>query len=124
MNRIIPRGFFRTRPNKYNARKVEVDGHKFDSAREARRYGALRVFERDGLIRDLRLQPSFPLVVNARRIGRMTLDFDYEEKGEDGEWRRVLEDVKSEATRQNTAYRLRLRLLRALYPDLDIREVC
>ncbi len=36
--------------NKYHAQKVEFDGKRFDSRREARRYAELRLLERAGEI--------------------------------------------------------------------------
>lgn len=48
--------------NKYGNRKVEVDGHMFDSRREARHYIYLRDLLRKGLIRDLRMQVPYELI--------------------------------------------------------------
>lgn len=48
--------------NKYGNRKVEVDGHTFDSRREARHYIYLRDLLRKGLIRDLRMQVPYELI--------------------------------------------------------------
>ncbi|AKG94553.1 hypothetical protein Shpa_42 [Paracoccus phage Shpa] len=39
----------------------EVDGIKFDSMKEAARWGALKLLENAGLIRDLKRQVRFPL---------------------------------------------------------------
>ena len=47
--------------SKYNSRKVVVDGHKFDSEREAMRYRALKKMEQEGKIAQLELQPRFEL---------------------------------------------------------------
>jgi hypothetical protein len=52
-----------TKPLKYHNRVAAVDGHRFASQREARRYAELRVLERAGVIRDLELQPEFLLYV-------------------------------------------------------------
>jgi hypothetical protein len=40
-----------------------VDGIVFDSASEARRYAALKLMERLGEIRDLDVQPAYPLML-------------------------------------------------------------
>lgn len=48
--------------NKFGARRVRVDGHTFDSASEAKRWGELRYLERSGAIRELRRQVDYPLV--------------------------------------------------------------
>lgn len=49
-------------PSKYHARKTVVDGITFDSKREAKRYGELKLLERAGAIRDLRRQVRFELI--------------------------------------------------------------
>ena len=47
--------------SKYGANKVEVDGIKFDSQRESKRYIELKQLERAGIIKDLQLQVVFEL---------------------------------------------------------------
>lgn len=112
---------------KYGARPVVVDGIRFDSTKESRRYGDLVLLAKVGAIRDLVLQPSFPLLVvelwrpgpsNVVSVGRFTADFQYVD-GETGET--VVEDVKSTFTK-TTAYRLRKRLVEAIH-GIRIREV-
>jgi len=49
---------------KYKNIKTTVDGITFDSAKEARRYGELKMLERSRLISGLQLQPSFDIVIN------------------------------------------------------------
>ncbi len=48
--------------SKYLAKKVEVDGIRFDSKKEANHYIELREQERKGLISDLQRQVSFVLI--------------------------------------------------------------
>jgi hypothetical protein len=117
--------------NKFHAKKAMVDGIKFDSQREAARYSELKIMERAGLIRDLELQPQFFLAVGERpvlirstrykngRQAKYSADFAYwdVERG-----RRVVEDVKSPATRTE-AYVIRKAVVEAMYPDLQINEV-
>jgi hypothetical protein len=50
--------------NKFNARKIEVDGIVFDSKRESRRYQQLKALEQAGEISDLELQKPFELIPN------------------------------------------------------------
>lgn len=103
---------------KYRNQPVEVDGQRFDSKREAERYGHLRMLEQAGVIRDLFVHEAFPLVVHGQDCGAYISDFTYvTETGE-----RVIEDVKSPATRKLPTYRLKARLVWALY-GLRIREV-
>jgi hypothetical protein len=59
---VIPK--FARRRNKYGAKPTEVDGHKFPSRKEARRYGELRLLERAGEIQNLALQPRYPIIIN------------------------------------------------------------
>lgn len=48
--------------NKYNNKKVEVDGIIFDSKREAERYQELSLLEKAGVIRDLQRQVKYILI--------------------------------------------------------------
>ena len=100
--------------NKYHAKRTEVDGHTFDSAKEARRYSELKLLERAGEIVGLRLQPKFPLVVNDTKIADYKGDFEYR----DASGRRILEDTKGFKT---PVYRLKKKLVRALY-GIEILE--
>lgn len=99
--------------NKYGAVKVEVDGIKFDSKREAKRYQDLRILERAGRIESLELKPRYELVVNGVKIGRYTADFRYLEAR-----KLVVEDSKGDASRD---YPLRKKLMLALH-GIEIRE--
>jgi hypothetical protein len=113
---------------KYGARPVTVDGIRFDSTKEATRYQELKVLVAGGVIRDLRLQPPFPLaVVELWRdgppwvvtpCGVYTADFQYVD-ATTGEV--VVEDVKSGPTK-TTAYQLRKRIAEAVH-GITIREV-
>lgn len=94
--------------NKYGARKVEVDGYKFDSAAEASYYGHLKLLESQGQIRALEVHPAWNLTVNGHKIGRYTADFAYiNDRGEC-----EVCDVKGVATE---AYRLRKKLMQAIH---------
>lgn len=80
--------------SKYHAVPTVVDGIRFASKAEARRYGELKLAERAGRIADLELQPKFPLHVNGARIGEYRGDFAYTEVLEGKPAGRVVEDVK------------------------------
>lgn len=103
---------------KYRNVPTEVDGIHFDSKREAERYGYLRMLEQAGAIHDLFIHEAFPLVVHGQDCGSYISDFTY--MTETGE--RVVEDVKSAATRKLPTYRLKRKMLWALY-GLRITEV-
>lgn len=47
---------------KYGNRKTIVDGIEFDSVKEARRYGELKLLQRAGVIAGLELQKEFELI--------------------------------------------------------------
>lgn len=107
------------RSRKYRNEPVEVDGIRFDSKAEARRYGELKLQERNGWIRDLELQPVYPIVVNGHRVATYKADFKYFDcQG----FETVVEDVKSPATRRNPTYRLKTKLVLALY-GVHVTEV-
>ena len=53
---------YRSSKSKYLNKKVEVDGHIFDSKKESRRYGQLKALEKAGLITDLQLQVPYELI--------------------------------------------------------------
>jgi hypothetical protein len=94
-----------------------VDGVRFDSRKEARRWADLKVMEAAGAISGLRLQVRIPIVVNGVRVCVYIADAVYIEAG-----RRVIEDTKSAVTRRLPVYRLKRKLLAALY-GIEIREV-
>ena len=101
--------------NKFNAKKIEVDGHVFDSMAESNRYAQLKLLERARAIRALSLQPSFILTVNGHEICEFRGDFSYFENG-----RNVVEDSKGVVTRE---FRLKRKLFLALHPTIELRVV-
>ena len=106
------------KPSKYRNIKVEYDDIHFDSKRERDRYQALKLLERAGEIRDLILQPAFPLIVSGHKIGVYRGDFQYTECAS-GE--QIVEDVKSQPTK-TPVYRLKKKIVAALY-GIEIMEV-
>lgn len=93
--------------NKYNAKKIIVDGKTFDSKKEAERYKELKLLEKAGQITDLDTQVSFCLIPkqvddNGKVVERACTykaDFVYTENG-----KRVVEDVKG--FKKSNAYQL------------------
>jgi len=102
------------KPARRKYRNTPTDGYA--SAKEAKRAGELALLEMAGKITDLREQVRFPLIVNDVLVCNYDADFVYNENGE-----KVVEDVKSVATRKNRAYRIKCKLLRACY-GITIRE--
>lgn len=106
------------KPHKYRAQPTVVDGIRFDSKAEARRYVELKLLVRAGQISMLTLQPSFDCIVNGQLICRYRADFEYmDHNGE----RLTVEDVKSPITAKNPVYRIKKKLVEALY-QIQIRE--
>ncbi len=96
---------------------MTVGGVRFDSRKEARRWAALLDLQAAGAISGLRRQVRIPIRVNGVRVCAYVADAVYVEGG-----RRVVEDTKSPMTRKLPVYRLKRKLLAALY-GIDIREV-
>ena len=107
------------RRNKYNVSRKEdrtVDGIVFASKKEAKRYGELKLLELTGAIRDLRLQPKFPCVVNGVKVCDYIADFWYVDS-ETGH--AVVEDAKGMKT---PVYKLKAKLVEAVH-GFEITEV-
>jgi hypothetical protein len=96
---------------KYHNEPTIVDGVKFSSRAEARRYCELKIMLDAGVIKDLRLQPRFPIVVNGIKICTYVADFRYYDIERGGD---IIEDVKSTATK-TAVYRVKAKLMHAVY---------
>jgi hypothetical protein len=89
--------------NKFGAVPMTVDGIRFASTREARRWGELRMMERAGEIRALRRQVAIPLIgrdgpilTDTGRTRTYVADFVYEDRRLG--WAEVVEDAKGHPT--------------------------
>ena len=110
---------------KYRNQPTVVEGHRFDSKKEARRYQELRYLEQKGVIENLALQVAFELAPSvrfedeprAKPALKYVADFVYSEGG-----RRIVEDVKSGATAKAAAYRIKRHLMKAVH-GIEVREV-
>jgi hypothetical protein len=102
---------------KYRNEAQWVDGIKFSSKREASRYNELRIAEKAGAIRNLKLQYVFPIVIDGVRVCDYIADFQYEERQGD-DWVRVTEDSKGVRT---DTYILKRKLMLAVH-GIKIRE--
>lgn len=108
-------------PSKYGNRRMEVDGHTFDSEMEADYYKQLKLLERAGAISNLILQPRYELVPafekNGMKFRKMeyVADFQYEENG-----KTIVVDVKGYRT---DVYKTKRKLFEYLYPELTVMEV-
>jgi len=106
---------------KYGNKKVQVDGINFDSELEAKRYRQLKLLQRAGEIKNLKLQVPFLLQEAFKKNGKIykkieyIADFVYEEKGQV-----VVEDVKGMKTE---LFKIKQKLFEYKYPELSLRIV-
>lgn len=105
--------------NKYRNIKTELDGIKFDSLKEARRYSELKILERAGEIKELELQPKYELLPKqeGERAVVYKADFMYFDFQVQGF---VVEDVKGMKTRD---YIIKRKLFKSKYPQYTFKEV-
>ena len=59
---------------KYHSKKVECDGLKFDSKKEAKRYRELMLLERAGKIKNLQMQVKYELIPSQRDISGRVIE--------------------------------------------------
>ena len=101
--------------SKYRAIKQTVDNITFHSKKEANRYIQLKLMEKQKLIKNLILQPTFHVIVNKKKICKYRADFIYQdEKGN-----QIVEDVKGYKTQ---VYKLKKKLVEAIY-NIKITEI-
>ena len=103
--------------NKYGARRVRIDGIDFASRKEGERYSILKLMQESGQITMLECHPVYKIIINNINCGRYTADFRYMVR----EFV-VVEDVKGGAATKTEAYRLRKKIVEALY-GITITEV-
>ncbi len=110
--------------SKYNAKKTYIDGHIFDSIKEASRYVELRMLEKAGKIKQLKLQPVFMLLdsfeYEGKRIRKITYIADFQyicmDSGQE-----IVEDVKGVKTQ---VYNIKKKLFLHQYGErFEFREV-
>lgn len=102
--------------SKYGNVRTIVDGIRFDSKAEAKRWQQLKLLERANEITALKRQQHFPIVINGQKVCTYIADFTYSDlrAGRD-----VIEDVKGMATE---GYRLKKKLMKAVH-GVEISEV-
>jgi len=104
--------------------KTEINGIKFDSRKEAKRYEDLMLMLKAGEISELKLQPQFTLqeaytTPDGIRVRKITYiaDFSYIRGVE-----KIVEDVKSDFTRKNKDYRIKKKMMAERF-GIIIQEV-
>jgi hypothetical protein len=104
----------RSKRNKYGNRRVELDGIRFDSQKEARYYEELMLRYRAGDLKLVLLQVPFILP------GPVKYYADFLTIDNDGRFEVI--DVKSEATRKNRVYINKKKQMKAVW-GIEIKEV-
>jgi len=110
--------------NKFNARKTPYDGYVFDSGKECQRYKDLRLLEKALDISDLTVHPKFMLqegfMWHGKKIRPITYsaDFMYQEAADI-----IVEDVKGGKATQTQLFKVKVKILKQKYPELDFRIV-
>lgn len=111
--------------SKYRNTKVEVDGVKFDSRAEARRFATLQALQKAGYIAGLRHQVVYTLAPGVKIEGesrarpplRYVADFEYAERRKDGSIKVIVEDVKGV---QTPAFRIKRHLMKTVF-NIDVK---
>ena len=109
--------------NKYRNEEKIVDGIKFDSKLEAKRYIQLKLLQRAGEIKDLRMQAEFVLQPSYKkndktiRAIKYVADFVYYDVREG---KTIIEDTKGF---RNDVYKLKKKIFEYKYPDLEVKEI-
>ena len=110
--------------NKYHNVKTKVDGIKFDSIKESKRYYQLKLLEKAKLITELELQKKFELQPsyindNGEKIRAIyyIADFFYYDKTKQ---KYIVEDVKGY---RNEVYKLKKKIFEYQYSNLVINEI-
>lgn len=111
--------------SKYHSKPVEIEGIRFDSIAESRRYADLLLMVKVGEISGLVVHPRYELQPAFRYNGRMeraiTYTPDFEYFTPDG-WK-VVEDVKGGSATKTEAYSIRRRLFIRKFEDVKFMEV-
>jgi hypothetical protein len=114
---------FYPRAHKYNAQTVEIDGHKFQSRKEANYYCELKLRLRAGEITKIELQPRYTLeegrrLKNGKWLRKREYVADFRITMPDGSQQVV--DTKGYRTRE---YKRKIQEFMDKYPEIDFREV-
>lgn len=106
----------RRAPKYGNTITTAIDGRKFHSKKEARRYESLLIAQSAQEISQLKVQPTFRLEVNGQLICRYRADFIYRDHTLKA---MVVEDVKGFRTKD---YIIKSKLFQVLYPQYKFIE--
>lgn len=107
---------FPGRRTRHNSQVVEIDGLKFHSKLEGKRYTQLKLLEHAGIISRLRMQVKFPLHCgDGDKLFDYIIDFTYFLTGEPIE---IAEDVKGFLEYHT---KIKFRWAQKLYPEYEFK---
>lgn len=116
--------------SKFKSETVTIDKIKFDSKKESQRYMELRMLAKANIIKDLKWQVPFELKIRKFEVNGVLIDIgywfmnryiaDFTYYDQNGNY--VVEDVKSEVTRNLRPYKMKKKLLKLIY-KIEIKEV-
>lgn len=110
---------------KYNNKKTEIDGIKFDSKDESLYYLDLKTSKESGNIIDFELQPKYELIPKFKYMNEsrraITYSPDFKIINNDGT--SYVVDVKSMGTATQQG-ELRRKLFEYKYPNIELRWIC
>lgn len=108
--------------SKYGSRKIEIDGHVFDSKKEGEYYQQLKLRKMAGEIKDFELQPEFTLQEGFKKNGKTYREIkyiaDFKVIYPDG--RVEIVDIKGYETKE---FRLKRKLFEYKYPNLELKII-
>lgn len=117
--------------SRYTNQPCVRHGIKFDSETEADRYDELLLEQRAGVIRNLegdKKKLRYKFLHDGVEFARYTPDFRYERRevvtdmfGRVELWKEVVEDHKGYQSAEDTAYKMRLRMMKVFY-GIDVFE--
>ena len=105
---------------KFNNKFTKVDGITFQSRKEAKRWGELKLLEKAGEISSLKRQQVFEIVVNGVHVTNYKSDFSYVDTR--GFSKLVVEDVKGGDATKTDLYLAKKALMKAVH-SIEIKEI-
>jgi hypothetical protein len=99
----------RPKQSKYRNKKIVVDGMTFDSTKEGRVYGQLKLMQASGEILGFARQVTYRIEFRGQLICKYVADFVVNRNGILEVW-----DVKSDYTRKLPVYKLKKKLMKII----------
>jgi len=98
--------------NKYRSKPCIIDGIRFASQKEGKRYQELLLLQKAKKIKNLRLQPKYPISINNKKICTYIADFEYYRLSNGESVEIITEDCKGFLT---PIYKIKRKLMNAVY---------